>query len=81
MTFGLLAFAQDEPVTINVFGSAVGQEQELTRASAQRYMDMHPNVTVNVLDLPDQVNDVLALYLQSFQAQSAEFDVLQIDVI
>lgn len=81
MTFGLLASAQEEPVTINVMGSAVGQEQELTRASAQRYMDMHPNVTVNVLDLPDQVNDVLALYLQSFQAQSAEFDVLQIDVI
>ncbi len=53
MTLGLPAFAQDAPVTINVLGSAVGQEQELTRASAQRYMDAHPNVTVNVLDLPD----------------------------
>ena len=81
MTLGLPAFAQDAPVTINVLGSAVGQEQELTRASAQRYMDAHPNVTVKVLDLPDQVDDVLALYLQSFQAQSTEFDVLQIDVI
>lgn len=81
MTSGLPALAQDAPVTINVLGSAVGQEQELTRASAQRYMDAHPNVTVKVLDLPDQVDDVLALYLQSFQAQSTEFDVLQIDVI
>lgn len=81
MTSGLPAFAQDAPVTINVLGSAVGQEQELTRASAQRYMAAHPNVTVKVLDLPDQVDDVLALYLQSFQAQSTEFDVLQIDVI
>ena len=81
MAPGLLAFAQDEPVTVTVLGSGVGQEQELTRAGAQRYMDAHPNVTVNVLDLPDQVDDVLALYLQNFQAQSAEFDVLQIDVI
>jgi trehalose/maltose transport system substrate-binding protein len=81
MASGLLAFAQDEPVTITVLGSGVGQEQELTRAGAQRYMDAHPNVTVNVLDLPDQVDDVLALYLQNFQAQSSEFDVLQIDVI
>jgi trehalose/maltose transport system substrate-binding protein len=73
--------AEGEKVTITVAAGAVGQELELTKAAAQRYMDAHPNVTVNVLTTPDLATDRLGLYLQFFQSQSSEVDVYQIDVI
>ncbi len=71
----------DQRVTITIAAGAVGQELELTQAAAQRYMDTHPNVTVRVLDTPDLVQDRLGLYLQFFEAGSAEVDIYQIDVI
>jgi len=67
--------------TITVAAGAVGQELELTRAAAQRFMAENPGVTVNVLETPDLADDRLGLYLQFFQAQSAAVDVYQIDVI
>jgi trehalose/maltose transport system substrate-binding protein len=73
--------AAGEEVVITIAGGAVGQELELTQAAAQRYMDANPNVTVNVLDTPDMVQDRLGLYLQFFEAQSPEVDIYQIDVI
>ena len=57
---------------VTIAAGAVGQELELTKAAAQRYMDAHPDVTVNVLDTPDLVQDRLGLYLQFFEAQSSE---------
>lgn len=77
-TLGSLALAQ---VTVTVAAGAVGQELELTKAAAQRYMDAHPDVTVNVLETPDFVQDRLATYLQLFEAKSPDVDVFQIDVI
>ncbi len=75
---GSLAWAQ---VTITVAAGNVGQELALTKAAAQRYMDSHPGVTVNVLDTPDFVQDRLGVYLQVFEAKSSDVDVFQIDVI
>ncbi len=73
-----LAFAQ---VTVTVAAGAVGQELELTRAAAERYMAANPGVTVNVLETPDLADSRLGVYLQLFEAQSADVDVYQIDVI
>ncbi len=73
--------ATEEKVTVTIAAGAVGQELELAKAAAQRYMDKHPNVTVKVLDTPDLVQDRLGLYLQFFQAKSSEVDIYQIDVI
>ncbi len=70
-----------EGVVITVAAGAVGQELELTQQAAQRYMDTHPGVTVNVLETPDLANDRLGLYLQFFEAQSPEVDVYMVDVI
>ena len=70
-----------EQITLRVFAGNVGQELELTKAAAQRYMDMHPEITVEVVDTPDFVEDRLGTYLQLFEAQSPEGDVFQIDVI
>jgi len=70
-----------EPVTLRLFAGNVGQELELTQAAAADYMEMHPNVTVEVIDTPNFVQDRLGVYLQLFEAQSPEGDVFQIDVI
>jgi len=67
--------------TITVGAGAVGMELELTLAAAQRYMDANPGVTIRVLDTPDFVEDRQAVYLQFFEAQSPDLDVVQIDVI
>lgn len=78
LIFALVAAAQ---VVITVAAGAVGIELELARIAAQLYMDENPGVTVRVLDTPDMVQDRLGLYLQFFEARSAEVDVYQIDVI
>lgn len=82
------AYAQQD-VSITVAAGAVGPELPLAQAAAQRYMDANPhtiggqeyNVTVNILETIDSATDRLALYLQFFEAQSAQVDVFQIDVI
>jgi trehalose/maltose transport system substrate-binding protein len=82
--FGLLlsmtAFAEEQ-VTVTVAAGDVGIELELTEAAAERYMEENPNVTVNVLQVPQGAGERLGLYLQFFEAQSPEVDVYQIDVI
>ncbi len=75
---GVLAAAEIE---ITVAGGAVGQELELTRGAAERYMEENPDVKVTVLELPDMVQDRLGTYLQFFEAESPEVDVYQVDVI
>ena len=83
-----MAFAQQN-VSVTLAAGAVGQELQLTKEAAKRYMDANPhtiggkdyNVNVNVLETIDSSTDRLALYLQFFEAQSSEVDVFQIDVI
>lgn len=76
-----LALGSAVAQTVTVAGGAVGQELELTRAAADRYMQENPGVTVEVLEVPDLADNRLGLYLQFFEAQSSEVDVYQIDVI
>lgn len=73
--------AEGDGVTVTVLAGNVGQELALTQAAAERYMEQNPNVTVEVVDAPNFVQDRLGFYLQLFEAQSAEGDVFQIDVI
>ncbi|HLU82698.1 MAG TPA: extracellular solute-binding protein, partial [Trueperaceae bacterium] len=75
---GSAAIAQ---TSITVAAGAVGQELELARAAAERYMALHPDVTVTVLETPDLADSRLGVYLQLFEAQSSDVDVYQIDVI
>jgi len=71
----------EEEVSVVVAAGAVGQELELTRDGAARFMEACPNITVTVLETPDMVQDRLGFYLQLFEAQSGDVDVFQIDVI
>jgi trehalose/maltose transport system substrate-binding protein len=75
-----VALAEDK-VTITLACGAVGLEKELTEEAAALYMEANPNVEVKVLDTPDLATDRIGLYLQFFEAKSAEVDVYQIDVI
>src|SRR6056297_4133094 len=67
--------------TVTVAAGAVGQELELTKAAAERYMQENPDVTVEVLETGDLADDRLSFYLQLFEAQSPDVDVMQIGVI
>ena len=88
LAFGMVAFAQQD-VTVTWLTGNTGQAIEYANAASQRYMDANPhtiggedyNVTVNVLQGPESATDRYAQYLQYFQAQSGEADLLEIDVI
>jgi trehalose/maltose transport system substrate-binding protein len=73
--------AQGNKTTVRLLSGAVGQELEITKAQAARYMKAHPDVTIEVFDTPAAVQDRLGVYLQYFQAKSADADLYQIDVI
>ncbi|ADI14919.1 ABC transporter substrate-binding protein [Truepera radiovictrix] len=85
---GSSALAQQD-VTIRWMAGNTAIAMETTQAMAQMYMDANPhtiggeeyNVTVEVIQGPESASDRYALYLQFFQAQSAEADILEIDVI
>ena len=79
-SISVFAFAEKE-VTIKVITGAVGQEYEMAQEIASRYMKENPNVTIEVFDSPDAVQDRLAVYLQYLNAKSSEVDIYQIDVI
>ncbi len=71
----------DEEVEISIMGGSVGQEFDLLVAAVDRFMEACPNITVETIARPDSATDSLGLYLQFFEAESADVDVYQIDVI
>lgn len=66
---------------IVVAAGAVGVEFELVQEQAARYMELCPNVVVTALETPDLATDRLGLYQQFWEAQSADVDLYQVDVI
>ena len=87
-------FAQDEPVAtgdsivcpegeaeITLAGGSVGSEREFAQRAADVFTDVCPNVTIDILEMPDSATERLNLYLQFFEAQSGDVDVMQVDVI
>jgi trehalose/maltose transport system substrate-binding protein len=67
--------------TIRVAGGAVGVEMEVGQAQGERYMANCPNITIEFIEVPNEVQDRLALYQQIWEAQSGEIDLFQVDVI
>ncbi|HJO92341.1 MAG TPA: ABC transporter substrate-binding protein [Victivallales bacterium] len=45
------------------------------------YMKKHPNVKINIFNLPNNASDQYGVYLQTFQAKSGDIDVMNIDGI
>ena len=83
-----MAFAQQN-VTVTWLTGNTAQAIQYSKAAAQRYQDANPhtingqdyNVTINVQQGPENTDDRYALYLQLFEAQSGDADLLEIDVI
>jgi trehalose/maltose transport system substrate-binding protein len=67
--------------TVSVAGGAVGVEFEVVSDQAGRYMEACPNVTVEVLEMPDSSTERLGIYQQFWEAQDPGVDVFQTDVI
>jgi trehalose/maltose transport system substrate-binding protein len=60
---------------------AVGIEAEVNQAMGDLFTSVCPNVTINFVENPTSATDILNLYLQLFEAESADVDVFQVDVI
>lgn len=67
--------------TVHVAGGAVGVEFDVLQDQLARYMEMCPNVTATAVEMPNSSTDRLGLYQQFWEAQSADVDVYQVDVI
>jgi len=82
-----VATAQDEmacpegDATVTFAGGSVGAELEQAQSAGTAFMAMCPNVTVEVVQMPDSATERLALYLQFWAAESPDVDVFQTDVI
>jgi len=79
-SISVFAFAEKE-VTIRMISGSVGHELEVSQDIASLYMEENPNVTIEIFDSPDAVQDRLAVYLQYLNAKSPEIDIYMIDVI
>ena len=69
------------PAELTVAGGAVGAEREFMQTLAANFNEACPDVTFEVLEMPDSASERLALYLQFWEAESADVDLFQVDVI
>ncbi len=67
--------------TISVAGGSVGGELAQLESAAAAFTANCPNVTIEILQMPDSATERLNIYLQTWEAQSADIDVFQVDVI
>jgi len=73
--------AQEGVVTLTWVGPGPGAEFEFRRQQAERWNAANPDIQVRLIEGPVSATDRIGLYLQAFQAQSADIDIMQIDVI
>lgn len=59
----------------------VGAEYTVALEQAERYMQLCPNITVSLFRSPNQATDRLGIYRSVWDAQSAEIDLFQTDVV
>lgn len=71
----------DEEVTITYYGDPAGSHPEAEQAAIDRFMEACPNVTVERINGSADTTEVLSVYLQMFEAQSSDIDVIRVDVI
>jgi len=71
----------DEEVTITYYGDPAGSHPEAEQAAIDRFMEVCPNITVERINGSADTTEVLSVYLQMFEAQSSDIDVIRVDVI
>lgn len=88
LALGMVAFAQQD-VTVTYITGNRGPDVEWAQGIAQKYTDANPhtiggedyNVNINVIAGPESATDRSQQYLQYFEANSGEVDIMEIDVI
>ena len=80
--FGLAACGSEESgITLRISGSGVGAEGELLARQVQRFMQLNPDIRVEVQQTPDDATQRHQLYVQWLNAHVGTPDVLQLDVV
>ncbi len=73
--------APSDEIVIRIASGSVGLDYQMAEAGAQRYMDAHPGVRVEIVDSPELSDDRLGYYLSYLENESPDIDIYQIDVI
>ncbi len=71
----------DEEVVITYYGDPAGSHPDAEKAAIDRFEELCPNIRVLRIDGSANTTEVLATYLQQFEAQSGDIDVIRVDVI
>jgi trehalose/maltose transport system substrate-binding protein len=71
----------DEEVTITYVGDPAGSHPDGEAGIIERFAEVCPNITVNRVEGSANVQELLATYLQAFEVESRDFDVIRVDVI
>lgn len=73
--------ASGEVVNLTWVGPGPGAEFDFRKQQVEEWNAANPDIQVNLIVGPTSATDRFGLYLQAFQAQSADIDIMQIDVI
>jgi len=73
------AMADGDKVTVKwIFGGSASDSAAILEST---FEEQNPDIDVELIQGPESATDLLGTYLQTFEAQSDEIDVLNIDVI
>lgn len=78
---GIVCPETDGEVTLTVAGGSVGIEREELRLAADVFTAACPDVLFEIVEMPDSTTERLNIYLQTWEAQSDDIDIFQVDVI
>jgi len=73
--------AAEGVVTINFLGDSPGSGSDFRKTRIAEWNAANPDIQINLIEGPQSATDRYGLYLQTFQAQSSDIDVMMIDVI
>ncbi|GIK75084.1 MAG: ABC transporter substrate-binding protein [Chloroflexota bacterium] len=73
--------AAEGVINLTWVGPGPGAEFELRKEQVERWNAANPDIQVRLIEGPVSATDRIGLYLQAFQAQSTDIDIMQIDVI
>jgi len=73
--------ANDHQTVLTFSGSALGAEGTLVARQLKKFMQLHPDIRVELQRTPDDANQRHQLYVQWLNARVGNPDILQLDVI
>ena len=78
---GLKSGASDHQTVLTFSGSALGAEGTLVASQLKKFMQLHPNIRVELQRTPDDASQRHQLYVQWLNARVGNPDILQLDVV